>query len=135
MLATTNGTDMTKTNQERCGKTVLVIDDDDDFCASMRELLSGRGYAVETCPSGAQALERLSTPEAKAKPPCAIVVDLRMPDMDGYSFLAACEVEPRLREIPVIVVSAYGDPTGIEADFISKPVNVSRLLRSLDAAC
>ena len=119
------------TTSEPCAKTVLVIDDDDDFCASMRELLKGRGYIVETLRSGEQALEWLSGRES----PCAIVVDLRMPDMDGYSFLAACEVEPKLREIPVIVVSAYGDPTGIEADFISKPVNVSRLLRSLEQAC
>ena len=121
------------TNADACPKTVLVIDDDEDFCTSMRELLSGRGYTVETCMSAEHALVRLAKTESAV--PCAIVVDLRMPDMDGYSFLAACEVEPKMREIPVIVVSAYGDPTGIEADFISKPVNVSRLLRSLDAAC
>ena len=120
-------------NEPPCSKTVLVIDDDEDFCSSMRELLAGRGYAVETWPSARQALERLA--DAGRPPPCAIVIDLRMPEMDGYSFLAACEVEPRMREIPVIVVSAYGDPTGIEADFLSKPVNVSRLLRSLQAAC
>lgn len=117
-----------------CDKTVLVIDDDEDFCASVRELLSGRGYAVETCGSARSALTWLDE-RPEAPKPCAIVVDLRMPDMDGYAFLATCEVEPRLRDIPVIVVSAYGDPTGIEADFISKPVNVSRLLRSIEAAC
>lgn len=110
-------------------KTVLVIDDDDDFCASMRELLSTRGYAVETCASAGKALDLLAAAEPA---PAAIVVDLRMPEMDGYAFLAACEVDPRLKQIPVIVVSAYGDPTGIEADFLSKPVNISRLLRSLD---
>jgi CheY-like chemotaxis protein len=117
---------------EACGKSVLVIDDDEDFCTGMRELLSGRGYTVQTYPSAEQALTWLQT---AATPPCAILVDLRMPEMDGYSFLAACELEQRLREIPVIVVSAYGDPTGIEADFIPKPVNVSRLLRSLAEAC
>lgn len=122
---------MTKTSDAPCKRDVLVIDDDEDFCASMRELLTGRGYEVRTSRTGTDALELLSGGYS----PCAIVVDLRMPDMDGYAFLAACEVEPKLSEIPVIVVSAYGDPTGIEADFISKPVNVSRLLRSLEAAC
>lgn len=122
---------MTKTSDAPCQRDVLVIDDDEDFCASMRELLTGRGYAVQTSRTGTDALELLTGGYS----PCAIVVDLRMPDMDGYAFLAACEVEPKLSEIPVIVVSAYGDPTGIEADFISKPVNVSRLLRSLEAAC
>lgn len=119
-------------SSDPCGKTVVVIDDDEDFCASMRELLAGRGYHVETFPGAQKALGWLETHEGK---PCAIVVDLRMPDVDGYTFLATCEVEDRLRDIPVIVVSAYGDPTGIEADFISKPVNVTRLLRSLEAAC
>ena len=120
------------TTAETRDKTVLVIDDDEDFCSSMQELLVGRGYQVETCPSAARALDRLRADDRAA--PSAIVVDLRMPEMDGYSFLAACEQEPRLKEIPVIVVSAFGDPTGIEADFIQKPVNVTRLLRSLRAA-
>lgn len=119
-------------HNETGNHTILVIDDDDDFCASMRELLSGRGYTVQTTPSGTAALEWLNA-DGRSRPN-AIVVDLRMPDMDGYAFLAACEMEPVLREIPVIVVSAYGDPTGIEADFISKPVNVTRLLRSLEQA-
>jgi CheY-like chemotaxis protein len=120
------------TTKEPCRKNVLVIDDDEDFCASVRELLVGRGYEVRTSPSGRSALELLN---AASEKPCAIVVDLRMPDMDGYSFLASCEVDPALKAIPVIVVSAYGDPTGIEADFLSKPINVSRLLRSLEHAC
>lgn len=109
-------------------RAVLVVDDDEDFCASMRELLAGRGYAVQTVATGRQALDLLAGPYV----PWAIIVDLRMPEMDGYTFLAACNVEPRLRDIPIIVVSAYGDPTGIEVDFLSKPVNVSRLLRSLE---
>jgi CheY-like chemotaxis protein len=127
-----NGGNQMANTSEPQSMSVLVIDDDADFCASMRELLSGRGYAVQTCMSAEAALDWIRTSVA---PPCAIVVDLRMPEMDGYSFLAACALEQRLREIPVIVVSAYGDPTGIEADFIPKPVNVSRLLRSLEAAC
>jgi CheY-like chemotaxis protein len=110
-------------------KTVLVIDDDADFCASVRELLVTRGYVVKTCPSGKLALDLLADP---TQHPSAILVDVRMPEMDGYAFLAACEFEPRLQQIPIIVVSAYGDPTGIEVDFISKPVNLTRLLRSLD---
>jgi CheY-like chemotaxis protein len=110
-------------------KSVLVVDDDEDFLAGMRELLAGAGYDVRSCATGREALEILAD---TSYAPCAIIVDLRMPQMDGYAFLAACEVEPRLRNVAVIVVSAYGDPTGIEYDFLPKPVNVSRLLRTLE---
>jgi CheY-like chemotaxis protein len=110
-------------------RSVLVIDDDDDFCASMRELLVGAGYDVRCCKNGREGLDTLADGTYE---PCAIIVDLNLPVMDGYTFLAACEVEPRLRAFPVIVVSAYGEPTGIETDFLSKPVNVSRLLRTLN---
>lgn len=111
-------------------RSVLLIDDDEDFLAGMRDLLTGNGYDVRSCATGRQGLDILAADAGYA--PYAIIVDLRMPQMDGYAFLAACEVEPRLRDVAVIVVSAYGDPTGIEYDFLPKPVNVSRLLRTLD---
>ena len=110
-------------------RSVLLVDDDVDFLAGTRDLLSGSGYDVRSCATGRQALEILAD---RTYTPYAIIVDLRMPEMDGYAFLAACEVEPRLRHVAVIVVSAYGDPTGIEYDFLAKPVNVSRLLRTLE---
>ena len=110
--------------------SVLLVDDDEDFLAGTRDLLTGAGYAVRTCATGRQALDILAADPGYA--PYAIIADLRMPEMDGYAFLAACEVEPRLRDVAVIVVSAYGDPTGIEYDFLPKPVNVSRLLRTLE---
>src|SRR5205807_568358 len=69
------------TNMPGTGHTVLVVDDDADFCASMRELLVGHGYAVETTGSGRQALELLANPQFE---PSAVIVDLRMPEMDGY---------------------------------------------------
>lgn len=119
------------TQQIPTPRSVLLIDDDEDFLAGMRDLLLGAGYDVRSAATGRKGLEILAD---ATYAPYAIIVDLRMPQMDGYAFLAACEVEPRLRDVPVIVVSAYGDPTGIEYDFLPKPVNVSRLLRTLDKA-
>jgi len=116
-----------------CAKNVLIVDDDEDFCVSIQELLNANGYHVDTTASGTSALEWLA---AEGRPrPCAIVVDLRMPDMDGYAFLNACSVEPLLPDIPVIVVTAFGAATGIAPRVSPKPVNVTRLLRSLQQAC
>jgi CheY-like chemotaxis protein len=60
---------------------VLVIDDDDAVCEILREALSDDGYAVATVPHGAAALELV-----KHHQPAVILLDLRMPIMDGWSF-------------------------------------------------
>jgi len=60
---------------------VLVIDDDDAVCELLRETLSDEGYAVATVPHGAAALELV-----KHHGPAVILLDLRMPIMDGWSF-------------------------------------------------
>jgi CheY-like chemotaxis protein len=60
---------------------VLVIDDDDAVCEVLREALSEDGYAVATVPHGAAALELV-----RHHQPAVIILDLRMPIMDGWSF-------------------------------------------------
>ena len=61
---------------------VLIIDDDDAVCEILREALTDEGYAVATVPHGAAALELV-----KHHRPAVIVLDLRMPIMDGWSFV------------------------------------------------
>lgn len=60
---------------------ILVIDDDDGVCEVLREALTDEGYAVATVPHGAAALELV-----RHHQPAVIVLDLRMPIMDGWSF-------------------------------------------------
>lgn len=61
---------------------VLVVDDDDDICELLREALTDEGFAVATVPHGAAALELV-----KHHQPAVIIVDLRMPIMDGWAFV------------------------------------------------
>lgn len=61
---------------------VLVIDDDDAICELLRQSLGDQGYAVATVPHGAAALELV-----KHHQPAVILVDLRMPIMDGWAFV------------------------------------------------
>lgn len=60
---------------------VLVIDDDDEVCEVLREALTDEGFAVATVPHGAAALDLV-----KHHQPAVIILDLRMPIMDGWSF-------------------------------------------------
>ncbi|MGH2377465.1 MAG: response regulator [Candidatus Limnocylindria bacterium] len=61
---------------------VLVVDDDDAICELVRQALSDQGYAVATVPHGAAALEMV-----KHHQPAVLLVDLRMPIMDGWAFV------------------------------------------------
>ncbi|MDQ1300175.1 MAG: hypothetical protein QG637_92, partial [Chloroflexota bacterium] len=90
------------------GKTVLIVDDEPDALQLFRRMLSasGRGYRVVLARDGRQALDVLN--EVR---PDVILLDLVMPNMDGFQLLGRRADEPALRGIPVIVVSAQ-DPTG-----------------------
>ena len=73
---------------------VLLVEDDAICRAELAELLAERGYEVDQARGGAEALEHLAkVPE----PPAVILLDLRSPSMDGWSFREAQLADPRLR--------------------------------------
>jgi signal transduction histidine kinase/CheY-like chemotaxis protein len=87
--------------------TILVVDDEPDAVRLFWRVLnsSGRSYRVLTARTGRQALELMH--EFR---PNAVLLDLVMPEMDGFAFLAAKNEDPALHDIPVIVISAQ-DPS------------------------
>jgi signal transduction histidine kinase/CheY-like chemotaxis protein len=89
------------------GKTILLIDDEPGAIRLYRRFLnsSGRGYLLLRAVDGRQAFDVLGNYH-----PDAILLDLVMPNMDGYQFLKEKKTNPILRDIPVIIVSAR-DPT------------------------
>ena len=85
---------------------VLIVDDHADNRALFRALLTGHGFLVDEARHGAEALER-----AQAAAPDAVVADLLMPVMDGYTMLRQWTRDERLRAIPFIVCTAtYTEP-------------------------
>lgn len=84
--------------------TVLLVEDHEDTREAMVELLGCEGYAVRTAESGKTALASL-----ERHPDCDIIIlDWRLPDMDGGEVLCALRAAPHLAGMPVIVVSADG---------------------------
>jgi CheY-like chemotaxis protein len=108
--------------------SILVIDDD----ATARELLSehlkAEGFAVETAAGGVEGLKR-----AKELRPTAITLDVMMPDLDGWSVLAALRQDPELADIPVIMATIVDEHRrGIAlgaAGYLTKPIDRERLHR------
>src|SRR5262245_13875831 len=105
-------------------RQILVVDDDRDIREVVDDLLTGEGYRVKTADNGRRALEILTCWR-----PQVILLDLSMPDMNGWTFLAHQQADPALAEIPVIVMSAHynlGQGAGLDsaAAVMPKPFDI-----------
>lgn len=114
-------------------RQVLIVDDDPDIRETFAEALEYAGYAVVNAANGAEALEVL-----RDLSPCAILLDLMMPVMDGFEFRLRQRLDPRLAQIPVVVISAgrRADPKVIDAAaYLDKPLKLAALLEALERCC
>jgi CheY-like chemotaxis protein len=110
---------------------VMVIDDDDHLREAMALLLETHGYDVDGCADARQALERLEQGAA----PDVIVLDLLMPEMDGWQFRIAQKREARWARIPVVALSGDTSPKARAIDahvYLSKPVEDVVLLQTVE---
>ncbi|MGH9651701.1 MAG: response regulator, partial [Terriglobales bacterium] len=80
---------------------VLVVDDDEGILQLLRRILEAEGYAVVEAHNGRVALERV-----RERAPGAILLDLMMPEMDGFEFVSALREREAWREIPVVIITA-----------------------------
>ena len=102
---------------------VLVVDDIEDNRALLKRRLEKQGHVVASAANGKEALQMVA-----AQPPDLVLLDIMMPEMDGFAVLDRLKGDPATRDIPVIVISALDDvesavrciEQGAE-DFLSKP--------------
>jgi len=102
------------------GNTILVVDDEQDALRMIKRMLSSTdlGYRVLTASDGVEALEVMHQ-----QPPDAILLDLAMPKMDGFEFLAIKKEDAAFSNIPVIIISAR-DPAG--QPIVSNSITITR---------
>ena len=105
---------------------VLVVDDDPDLRATVAEILDLEGCDVEEATNGAEALAQIAS-----SPPCVVLLDMRMPLMDGWG--VARELRARGIAVPIVVMTAAQDAgrwaREIDADaFLAKPFELDDLL-------
>ena len=113
----------------RSGK-ILVVDDSPDNVFLIKTILEEEGYTINTAENGISALAEL-----KASPCDLVLLDLMMPDMDGYEVTKHIRKEMKLPQyIPILLITAHDAPNvahGLDLgadDFIRKPVTVDELL-------
>lgn len=104
---------------------VLVVDDDPDIRDGVADVLSLSGYSVITAENGRAALDLL----AMRPLPALILLDLMMPVMDGWAFLAEVRASERLAPIPVVILSAMErSRVPQSAGYLRKPFDLDDLL-------
>jgi PAS domain S-box-containing protein len=114
------------------GTIILLVDDDPQIHHLIGTMLTREGYRVEHASGGAEAVER-----ARTVRPAVILLDVMMPQVDGWAVLGALKSDPALADIPVVIVSLLDErPLGLSlgaAEFLTKPVDRAQLVRTVRA--
>ena len=117
------------------GKLVVCIEDEQEMIDLVQLILGRRGFKVEGANGGLEGLEKV-----QQRKPDLVLLDLMMPDMDGWEVYQRMKSDEELREIPVIVVTAKAQSIdkvlGLHIakvdDYITKPFGPQELLESVE---
>ncbi len=111
---------------------ILTVDDDDNICQLLKLYLVKEGYSTFICHNGKEALKKIDEEKFDL-----ILLDIMMPDMDGYETLSAIR---KFSDVPVILVSAKGEPMdkigGLDIgadDYVTKPFEPQELISRIRA--
>jgi CheY-like chemotaxis protein len=110
---------------------VVVVDDDDDLRDSLQDLLEAHGFIVATARNGRDALALL----ARTANAGLILLDLVMPEMDGWAFLEERGRRPELAQIPVIITTSAPERAPAGYLVLGKPIDVPFFLEQVRRYC
>jgi CheY-like chemotaxis protein len=116
---------------------VVIVEDDELIRESLLEVLEDNGYEAIGASDGREAFEKLAKLDG---PPCLIVLDLMMPGMDGREFRKLQLLDPALKMIPVVVISAFRDLDEIAKEMapvghFKKPLKLQDFLNIIQTHC
>jgi two-component system, response regulator, stage 0 sporulation protein F len=107
---------------------IFIVDDDWDTGEAFAEALDENGFVTVCLPNGQAGLEELE----RQPTPAAIILDLLMPVMDGWTFFDRVRALPHLADIPIIVITAVGPHWGYPvAHVLPKPVGRNELVAAV----
>jgi CheY-like chemotaxis protein len=109
-------------------KKVLVIEDEPYLCDLIADVLEAEGHQPAKAANGLDALSRVAE-----RKPQLILLDLMMPVMDGWEFMAALRANPAWRDIPIVIITAVYDIARTQQEsgasaVISKPFDIDQLV-------
>ena len=121
-------------------KRILMVDDDRDFCEATAIFLESKGYEVTVAYDGKEGLEKIRTIQ-----PDLVILDVMMPEMNGYDVCVIMKADSNLKKIPVILLTGVGEAMfkttynqymGMmtEADdYLPKPVDTAELATMVES--
>ena len=125
---------------EKMAKKILIVDDDPDLVEAVSMILESKNFDVAAAYGGIEGLQK-----ARTENPDLIVLDVMMPDKDGYAVCKDLKADPALSKIPVLLLTAvvskisttrYTQQMGMETeadDYIDKPVEPEVLVKRIEA--
>ena len=115
--------------------TILLVEDEDSLRRVMKDLLEQEGYTICEARDGAEAFEQVDRHN-----PDLVLLDLNLPNVDGYTVLAKLRSHPRTASLPIVVLTARGDEDNEvrvlrlgATDFLTKPFRPRALQARLEA--
>jgi two-component system, OmpR family, alkaline phosphatase synthesis response regulator PhoP len=119
-------------NNQKC--RVLLVDDDEQILHSLRVYLELENYQVRTAGNGREALDRL-----REELPEILILDIMMPELDGYQVLEKLKENPEMSDLPVIMLTAKGQDVDVlkgykmgAASYMTKPFNLNELVENIE---
>ncbi|MDA8244917.1 MAG: response regulator [Elusimicrobia bacterium] len=117
--------------------TVLVVDDDKNVCDMISATLGAQGYDTVVAANGREALDYLKN---SSNAPGLILLDLMMPEMNGWEFRKVQQQDPELAGIPVAIITGMPDMTGKAGavgavDVLTKPSRVEAITELASRFC
>ncbi len=113
---------------------ILIIEDDAAIRQTMQDVLEILGHTTHCASNGIEGLEIL---DKIADQPCMILLDMMMPKMNGWQFLDVQRTNPKFKDIPVVVCSAYEEISkSVNANgVLAKPLQLSALIGAVKRYC
>ncbi len=124
---------VTDTAPKTGARNILVVDDDDSIRDLIGNILRRSGFTIVGTVNGWEGMEWL---RRTIDLPCLILLDLRMPVMDGWKFRQLQLEDPRLADIPVVIITSAAEvaedvATVKAAAFLKKPLQVDLLTKTV----
>jgi len=112
-------------------KKILIVDDEEDVLVILKKKLESERFSVVTARDGLEGLQ-----QARVQSPDLILLDIVMPNKDGFGMLKDLRADEKLQKIPVIMVTGKAESSSVfdgqylgATDYLIKPIDVEQLLK------